>query len=192
MCSARYVTRISPPAPRVHRPSSGNGFLRRRRVLIELRPSDDARQKPIRAGSLPSRAVPTVTRTPHLATLLSDFRAGKFLQFQVSIDPALIPLLRSSLFDTRLTTLRFVRHNQFVPLRPATSCANRVTVRFVMRSRRERSRCSARPAISRRRHTKIVCRKSRICCTLLSGDDEPILQHGSPDDSQSSASRSVR
>ena len=56
---ARYVTRISPPAPRDHRPSSGIGFLRRRRVLVELRSSDGTRQRPIRAGSLRSRAVPT-------------------------------------------------------------------------------------------------------------------------------------
>jgi len=56
---ARYVTRISPPAPRDHRPSSGIGFLRRRRVLVELRSSDGTRQRPIHAGSLLSRAVPT-------------------------------------------------------------------------------------------------------------------------------------
>jgi hypothetical protein len=54
-----YVTRISPPAPRDHRPSSGIGFLRRRRVLVELRSSDGTRQRPIHAGSLLSRAVPT-------------------------------------------------------------------------------------------------------------------------------------
>src|SRR4029450_2711087 len=53
MRSARYVTRISPPAPRVHRPSSGIGFLRRRRVLVELRSSVGTRQMPIRAGFLP-------------------------------------------------------------------------------------------------------------------------------------------
>src|SRR5689334_19025818 len=57
--SARYVTRISPPAPRVHRPSSGNGFLRRRRVLVELRSSVGTRQKPIRTGAL------LIARCPH-------------------------------------------------------------------------------------------------------------------------------
>src|SRR5688572_24309841 len=58
------VTRISPPAPRVHRPSSGNGFLRRRRVLVELRSPVGTRQKPIRAGSPPSAHRPHDTRTP--------------------------------------------------------------------------------------------------------------------------------
>jgi len=36
-------------------------FLRRRRVLVELRSSDGTRQKPIRAGS------PPVARRPHAA-----------------------------------------------------------------------------------------------------------------------------
>ena len=44
-------TRISPPAPRDHRPSSGKGILRRWRILVELRSPDDARQKPIRVGN---------------------------------------------------------------------------------------------------------------------------------------------
>src|SRR5688572_30597469 len=61
MQSARYVTRISPPPPRVPRPSSGNGFLRRRRVLVELRSPVDTRQKPIRVGS------PPIARCPHNA-----------------------------------------------------------------------------------------------------------------------------
>ena len=43
-------TRISPPAPRGHRPSSGKGIPRRWRILVELRSPDDARQRPIRAG----------------------------------------------------------------------------------------------------------------------------------------------
>jgi hypothetical protein len=42
--------RISPPASRDHRPSSGKGIPRRWRILVELRSPDDARQRPIRVG----------------------------------------------------------------------------------------------------------------------------------------------
>ena len=112
MHSARYVTRISPPAPRVHRPSSGNGFLRRRRVLVELRSSDDARQKPIRAGSLPSRPVPTLRdthcSTPTHLVLAIPVPQGSRLPC-VSTAPDAIERVTSVITETGLASCNGVR-----------------------------------------------------------------------------------
>ena len=152
-------------------------------------------KSPYASDPCPSRAVPT-TREPHtvqLTTLLSDFRAAKFQHSQVSVDRSRLSLRHSNVFDIELTTLQFFRHKPIVPLRPATSCANRVTLRFVIRASLENDLVVQQDP---RFHDAVTRKKpaheNRECCVLLSCDDEPILQHGSPDGSLPSASRIVR
>ena len=110
--SARFVTRISPPAPRVPRPSSGNGFLRRRRVLVELRSLVGTRQKPIRAGSLPSRPVPTLRDThcptPTHLVLAIPVPQGSRLPC-VSTAPDAIERVTSVITETGLASCNGVR-----------------------------------------------------------------------------------
>jgi len=155
--SARSVTRISPPAPRVPRPSSGNGFLRRRRVLVELRSLVGTRQKPIRAGSLPSRPVPTL-RDTHCPTPTHLVLA--------------IPVPQGSDFDEhRLQPTRsYVRlGSSWNPaLRPATACAFRGTVfartpHASLRPAAEARPESARRPAARTRRCRTASRGTRSC-----------------------------
>ena len=194
---APYVTRISPPAPRVHRPSSGNGILRRRRVLVELRSPVDTRQKPIRVGT------PPVARCPHTArpvpscshTLcLSDNRAARLSHRPRSTASTSTSILRSYTCPAgELLLTRFA-------IRPPTRCcSNRCVLQRRTRFARDRAplppcapasaRCPARPANTRCRHTMFAhsapggihdgsavvprCRPSTLLPILIDRDPAP-------------------
>jgi len=109
-----YVTRISPPAPRVHRPSSGKGILRRRRVLVELRSPDDTRQKPIRVGSPPitrrlARATPTVQLTSVIKAITVP-QAFDMLKYQCGPDSS---LSNARLLLTRTTVVSVAEERHY-------------------------------------------------------------------------------
>jgi hypothetical protein len=145
---ARYVTRISPPAPRDHRPSSGIGFLRRRRVLVELRSSDGTRQRPIRAGSLLSRAVPT-PRDLHHSTVRYPVKRylcrGGAGRWSVGLNGSRSHWDRVMKLGPNARA-RYRTRRDPAPLRPAIACANRGSHEHRDRVVATLVRCRASPA----------------------------------------------
>ena len=173
MHPARYTSPAShrrPPAfigPRRAMDSCGVGAF-----SLNYGPQTTRGKSPYVSVPRLSRAVPT-TREPHtvqLTTHLSDFRAAKFPHAEFRLHARVS--LRRSCIRSCLTTHPYLRHQQRVPLRPATSSAIRVTNHLRVCATANRSRCPARPANTPRRHTIFSPREfppvARFCLATMS------------------------